>query len=99
MFTGRNPFAGATVSNLTPADADQLGLDPFTAAVQITDITPNSVAGGVSQLLKGDLILQVNGQKVGTTEELQGLVNRTTGRTWTISIQRGGQVFNARLSV
>ncbi|CAN5163131.1 DegQ family serine endoprotease [soil metagenome] len=98
-LVGSNPFAGATVSNLSPGDASARGVDPFQSAVQITAVDPASVAARVSQLRQGDLILEVNGRKVSSTGELQTIVDNPTGRVWQIAIQRGGQVFTAQLRI
>src|SRR5207248_1226317 len=44
-ITGRNPFAGATVINVSPASAQQYGVDPFVShGVQVTQIE-----GGAAQ--------------------------------------------------
>lgn len=98
-FSGRNPFAGATLANLSPAEAEQRGLDPFQSGVFISDVSPQSIAGGLSQLRPGDMILAVNGRKVQTTREVQDIVAAAQGRAWSITVMRGGQVAEFRLNI
>jgi S1-C subfamily serine protease len=45
---------------------------------------------------KGDLILAVNGQKIGSTKEIDRLV-RNGSSYWEITINRGGRVFKTVL--
>jgi Do/DeqQ family serine protease len=85
VIRGSNPLNGATVVNLSPAEADSLGLDLFTRGVLVTRI-----AGIGYGLQPGDLIQAVNGRKVGSTRELQSLLN-SAGPSGAITVQRGNQ--------
>ncbi|MBV8684531.1 MAG: Do family serine endopeptidase [Caulobacteraceae bacterium] len=93
-IAGRNPLAGATVVNLSPASAIENGSDPFAAhGVLVT-----SVAGGPAGMIgirSGDIIRQVNDQAVTNTAGLESLL-AAPARGWTLSIQRGDQVITAR---
>ncbi|MGZ3297611.1 MAG: trypsin-like peptidase domain-containing protein [Asticcacaulis sp.] len=96
-LTGRNPFGGAHVVNLSPAVADELGIDPFDAprGVMIISIDgAQSYAASVG-LEPGDLIREVNGHAVNSSAELQSVVN-AGARTWRVTIQRGGQTITAQ---
>ncbi len=96
---GQNPFSGAHVVNLSPAVADDLGIDPFDApqGVMISAIdSAQSYAAGVG-LLPGDIIRQVNGRAIATTADLDAIV-KAGARTWRITIQRGDQVITAQFS-
>jgi S1-C subfamily serine protease len=91
---GRNPLSGATVVNVSPASAQQYGADPFSAQGVLVTQTD----GGYAQTIgvhAGDFIREVNGQKVATTAELAAALQAPT-RTWTIVIQRAGQIITAR---
>ena len=96
-LTGRNPFGGAHIVNLSPAVADEIGVDPFDApkGVMILSIdSAQSYAAGVG-LQPGDLIRDVNGRAITSTADLQAVV--TAGaRSWRVTIQRGGQVITAQ---
>ncbi|QUD88434.1 Do family serine endopeptidase [Phenylobacterium montanum] len=96
LITGRNPFSGATVVNLSPAVADELGLDPFAAGkgVLITKVE-DGVAAGLG-LQPGDLIKQVNGRPIETTAQLQAAL-AAGGPVWRITLVRNGQVLNAQV--
>ncbi|MBW8732858.1 MAG: Do family serine endopeptidase [Asticcacaulis sp.] len=96
---GQNPFSGAHVVNLSPAVADDLGIDPFDApnGVMISSIdSAQTYAAGVG-LLPGDIIRQVNGRTVATTADLDAII-KAGARGWRITIQRGDQVITAQFS-
>ncbi len=89
-ISGRNPLGGATAINLSPAAALELGVDPFAArGVLVIKITDQSLASSVG-VRPGDMIRQVNGRDIHSTAELQDALN-AGGRTWRITLQRGGQ--------
>ena len=43
VIAGRNPLAGATIANLSPAEADAHGLDPFKAGVFVAGLEPRAL--------------------------------------------------------
>ncbi|MEI7931628.1 MAG: Do family serine endopeptidase [Alphaproteobacteria bacterium] len=89
-ISGSNPFTGATVSNLTPALAEEKGLDPFLKGVTITE-APTTTARGGFAFKAGDVILEVNGQTIDSTQTLQDAIKSGT-RQWIFAVQRGDQV-------
>jgi Do/DeqQ family serine protease len=96
-LSGDNPFAGAHVVNLSPAVADEIGVDPFDApkGVMIYSIDGGrSIAASVG-LQPGDVIRQVNGKAINTTDDLVA-ATQVKARGWRITIQRGGQVITAQ---
>jgi Do/DeqQ family serine protease len=88
---GASPFAGATVVNLSPAVVEELSVQGVAAGVVVTEIDEDSVAARLN-LQKGDVILAINDEKIGSTRELE---QATGGRRyyWKITLARGGQVF------
>ncbi len=98
-ITGRNPLAGATIANLSPAQADAHGIDPFKSGVFVSTLAPNSIAAGVAQLRPGDMILAINGQPVRTTREAEGAIAGANARAWRVTVQRGAQVAELRLTI
>ncbi len=93
-ISGRNPFEGATVVNLSPAVAAQNGVDPFAGqGVLIASIAPGGVAQRIG-LKPGDFIRQVNGQQVGSTRALTVLLAQPA-RAWSITIEREGRLITA----
>jgi Do/DeqQ family serine protease len=94
-LTARSPFQGAKVANISPAVADELRLDSSTEGVVITELTDSATAAGVG-FQKGDLIVAVNGTKIGKTSDLDK-VTRDGARLWRIVVVRGGQQINVTL--
>ena len=92
---GRNPLSGATVVNLSPAVADELGIDPFaaTGGVLVTKVEPGIAAE--AGIRPGDLIREINGRKVRLVGDLRAALSGGGGE-WAITIQRGGQVITAQ---
>jgi Do/DeqQ family serine protease len=95
VITAPSPFQGAKVSNLSPAIADELRLDPTTQGVVIVDIANGSPAQGLG-FQRGDLVLSVNNAKIGKTRDLDR-VARQQSRVWRITIVRGGQQMSVEL--
>jgi Do/DeqQ family serine protease len=96
VIQARSPFQGAKVSNLSPALADDLRLDPSTDGVVITEVTDGSPAQSLG-FHRGDLVLSVNNQKIAKTRDLEKATNQQS-RVWRITIMRGGQQMSVVLS-
>jgi Do/DeqQ family serine protease len=95
-IVGRNPLGGATVINLSPAAAQELGADPFAArGVMISKIGEDGPANEVG-VQPGDIIKAVNGQQIRSTAELQQSLG--AARAWRLIIQRGGQEISGSFS-
>jgi S1-C subfamily serine protease len=84
---GRNPMQGAVVVNLSPAVADEYGLDPFLKGVLVTAAGQGIAARAGFQ--PGDIIRGVNGVPVNTVAGLVAALNGAQG--WRIVLQRGEQ--------
>jgi Do/DeqQ family serine protease len=92
----RSPFQGVKVSNLSPALADDLRLDPSTDGVVITAVTDGSPAQSLG-FKPGDLVVSVNNQKIAKTRDLEKATSQAS-RVWRITIMRGGQQMSVVLS-
>jgi Do/DeqQ family serine protease len=95
VIASPSPFQGAKVSNLSPALADSLRLDPSSEGVVIVDIANGSPAHRLG-FQRGDLVLSVNNAKIAKTRDLE----RVTGqpiRRWSITILRAGQQLSVEL--
>ncbi|MBC7134761.1 MAG: PDZ domain-containing protein, partial [Oceanibaculum nanhaiense] len=90
VLEGAHPFAGAKIANLNPAYAEELGLDGFTKGVIVTGVARGSPADRLS-LRPGDIVLQVNGRKIGLVRELQQALSGRA-QQWQLSIRRGDRV-------
>jgi Do/DeqQ family serine protease len=95
VIKSRSPFQGATVANISPALADELKLDSSVEGVAITNIADDGFAANVG-FRKGDVIVEVNGQKIGRTADLEK-VAREPSRLWRITVVRGGQQISVTL--
>ena len=93
LLKGRSPFAGLVVANLSPAVADELGLDSTATGVVATE-----VKGGPARRFfrKGDVILEVNGVVIDSVDTLNSAINESQGY-WQFALNRGGRVLRLQL--
>ena len=94
LLTGPHPLDGATVVNLSPAVAAEVGADPFARGVLVTAVAPNGVAQRIG-LQPGDLIRQVNADVIASTRDLASATAKSPG-IWTLTIQRNGRTITAQ---
>jgi serine protease Do len=92
LLDGRHPFAGAVVGNLSPAFAEEIGLDPLQRGVVVLEIRRNAPAGRLG-LRPGDIVLRINERDIDSIDTLKGAVNAAAG-TWRLRIRRGDQILN-----
>jgi Do/DeqQ family serine protease len=88
VLDGRQPLSGATVVNLSPALAEELGLTEWRAGVAVVEVQAGSYAGRF--LRPGDQVLALNGQDVKSVADLKkriaaGVVSMTVGREGSVS--------------
>jgi S1-C subfamily serine protease len=91
-----SPLQGATVVNVSPASAGELGVDPFSGqGVLITRVA----AGYAMQagLRPGDFIRAVNGTEITSVRQLAGVLGGGGARGWTLTIERNGQRITAQM--
>ncbi|KQO80195.1 DegQ family serine endoprotease [Rhizobium sp. Leaf262] len=89
LLEGRNPFAGATVANLSPKLADELRMSTSTTGVVITDVKRNSPAARVGFQPK-DIIVSLNGTDMASTADVEHALEDNPG-FWRMEIIRDGQ--------
>jgi len=92
LLEGSHPIMGATVGNLSPAFAEELGLDTLARGVVILKIVRGSPAHRL-RLRPGDIVLSVNSNPTNTVAELQEALRAARG-DWRISLKRGDQKLN-----
>jgi S1-C subfamily serine protease len=80
------------VVNLSPAVADELGVDPFLGGVMVTKIDRGFAMN--AGLRPGDLIREVNGRKIGSVRDLAAATS-VAASEWRVTIERGGQPITA----
>ena len=84
---GRNPLSGATVVNLSPAVAEELGLIEWKPGVAVIEVRPGSYAGRF--LRANDMLIAINGQELKSVAELK---KRIAAGISSMSIAREGMV-------
>jgi Do/DeqQ family serine protease len=91
LIEGRNPFAGAVVANLSPRVSEELHMPPSqaTTGVVVTEVNRGSPAARIG-LQPRDIIVELNGTAVSTTETLASLVGENPS-FWRVEIERDGQ--------
>jgi Do/DeqQ family serine protease len=87
-LNGAHPLNGARVAALSPAAAEEAGLDPFLTGVIVQALAPRGLAARAG-FQPNDVIREVNGQAVRTAADLERAL--AAGGPWRIAIERGGQ--------
>lgn len=94
---GINPFEGLNVVNMSPALAEEMDFDPYTSGVVISGRGQRGLSSRF-RFRTGDLLLQVNGKDITSTEQLQDVLDDYDGeRSWIIKLDRGGRISTNRI--
>jgi serine protease Do len=88
QLDGRQPLSGASVVNMSPAVAEEMGLAEWRAGIVIVDVKPGAYAARFVR--PGDMILAVNGQDVKNVADLK---KRVASGITSINVGRDGVVF------
>ncbi len=87
LLEGRQPLSGASVVNMSPAVAEEMGLTEWRPGVAVVEVKPGAYA---SRFVRpGDMILSVNGQEVKSVADLQ---KRVGGAVNSINVGRDGAI-------
>jgi Do/DeqQ family serine protease len=89
-LAGKTPLSGATVANLSPALADELGLEPTARGVIVISVAPRSPAARLG-IAGGDILATINGQAVTSVAQARRLAAETA-RRWQLAIRREGKL-------
>jgi serine protease Do len=94
QIAGRNPFTGTQVAEVSPALAEELGLDPFKFenGIMIYTIPSRSFARRVG-FQPGDIIREINGVSIRTRGEFDAAIKRAEAGdgSWRLAIERNGE--------
>ena len=93
VLTGLHPFSGAEVSNLSPALAEELSVDPMQRGVIVVRMKRGSQAHRLG-VQPHDIILSVNDHKIHRIKELERALARAAtpaSAKWKITLKRGGR--------
>lgn len=93
---GNQPLAGATVANLSPAFAEEIGADTLDRGVIVVKVADGSPADRLN-IQPGDRLVKVNGHAIEQVSGLQKLL--TSSDRWSLVLKRGSQQYtlNVRL--
>jgi Do/DeqQ family serine protease len=90
---GRHPLAGCKVANLSPAVAQEVGMDDDTReGVVVLDVAERSAAARFG-VRRGDVVVAINDEKIASVDQLVGILAVPTG-AWRLSVERGGKVYS-----
>ncbi len=89
-ITGRNPFDGVTIGNISPALAIELGTDDLATGVIVVSLS-GSTNGINLGWAPGDIILEINGTKITSSDQLAAML-AAEGHSWKIAYQRGPNI-------
>jgi Do/DeqQ family serine protease len=97
-IAGRNPLGGATLVNVSPAVAQEMGVDPFAdRGVLVTKLDDRGYAANVG-IRPGDMIRQINGRPIRRTADIPAALASGAG-SWRVTIQRGEQEITGDFSL
>ena len=93
VIRSRSPFSGVKIANLSPALIDELQVRNADEGVVVVDVDNGSYASNLG-FQRGDVIQEVNGERVTRTHDLERL-SKAQNRAWRIVIVRNGQKISA----
>jgi S1-C subfamily serine protease len=93
-LAGVHPFDGASVSNIVPGAADDLGVD-VQQGVVLLSVRPNSTAARLG-FRTGDVVVQVGRDRIANVSQLEGVL-QVRQQSWLVLVRRGNQVLRLQL--
>jgi serine protease Do len=97
LLRGRQPLAGATVANLSPALAVELDIEPLWDGVVVLEAARGTPAARLG-LKPGDVVLRINDRDIERVDGLEEALSANASRGWRISIRRGDRVLQVTVS-
>jgi Do/DeqQ family serine protease len=90
---GHHPLTGCKVANLSPAVAQEIGMDDDSrtgvVVLEVKDKTPAARIG----VKRGDIVVAINNEKVKSVAQLVTALEGADGG-WRLSVERDGKVYN-----
>lgn len=90
LLEGRQPLSGATIANLSPALAEELGLGDLWEGVLVVRVGGSSTARRFG-FRPGDRIVSLNGSAVVSSEQLEQLLLEPVP-LWAFEVERNGKL-------
>jgi S1-C subfamily serine protease len=92
---GATPFSGATIANLNPALAEEVGMATSATGVMVLRIRRGSIAHRL-QIQPGDIILRINDNPVASVADAKRLLSAER-RQWRITVNRDGETLSLQI--
>jgi Do/DeqQ family serine protease len=92
-LTGSHPLDGARVANLTPALADELGVDADSGVI-VAQVRPGTLAARIFQ--PGDIVMGIGETEITSIAVLEEALRRRP-RVWQVTLKRAGKVMQAQV--
>ncbi len=93
-LSGKNPFSGALVANLSPALAEEIAMSDQSGVV-VLGLSRRSFARRIG-LVQRDIILEINGVEIDRVADLLTIL-RERPRRWRFMIKRGKNILSMSL--
>jgi len=90
LVSGDNPLSGATIVNISPVVADEMGINDYKGVI-VTKIEKGSVASRF--MAAGDIVIGINGVEPKSVKHLMKLLDAVT-RGWKVQLRRGDKFIN-----
>ncbi|MCC6598649.1 MAG: Do family serine endopeptidase [Alphaproteobacteria bacterium] len=90
LLGGNHLLSGATIANLNPAVATQLGIEDSQEGVVVLDIERNAPA--VALVSVGSRLLEINGQTVNTVGDVEKALKASAGRGIALVTETAGRI-------
>ncbi len=87
-IAGHNPMTGAKIENLSPATAEDFGMDSNAKGVVVVASEPGSASDGYG-FQTGDIVVSVNGLAIHRVSDLSHALDAGNG-AWSMVVSRGG---------
>lgn len=95
LINRKSPFQGASIIDLSPALALEIGMSPMSQGVIITSVSEKSPAAQLG-IKPGDILLTINKTKIRTKDEVVSILKETVPE-WTVHLLRGREVVAFRV--
>jgi len=92
---GSTPFTGATIANLNPALAEEVGMSSAATGVVVLRIKRGSIAHRL-QFQPGDIILLINDRPVASVADAKALLSARSD-LWRLTINRDGETLSLQV--
>jgi Do/DeqQ family serine protease len=92
VLQGVNPFDGAEVLEVSPALAEEQGLDPFKSGVVVNRVARGSTAARFVR--PGDFVRELNGSTIKTVKDLDAALDKIAKSKqpeWRMALERNGE--------